>query len=431
MPAEHSLRARFLWALTAVIVVMALAFSVALGHFVQVLEQELLRRVVQIELQKMTVTETPATEQASDQEGGLRRWVAPVDQLAQLPKPLQEMRDGVREIDWNDATEVFAGKKTVGRQVYAVVADIRDVERLENQLVFLGAAVLLLTVLVAGWVATKLTRTALRPITDLVGALGTLDPAEPHPLFDAKVQTREARLIAKSVDGYQSRIAALLGREKALTDDISHQLRTPTSVIATAAELLLDDPAIAGLHRQRVLRVSRAARRMEDIIEAIVFLGRSDATVRDVKVDLKTVVNDAVGDYRHVAQAKGLELHAEVADEQWVAAPTGLPAIIVQNLLENAIRFTPNGTVSIVLEPGRLVVEDTGIGLAGVDRESIFERGYRGDASRGSGVGLDLIRRICDRLGWEVSAHDRPGGGTQFVVLWPVPGPELGTLTKN
>jgi signal transduction histidine kinase len=275
-----------------------------------------------------------------------------------------------------------------------------------------------LTVLVAGWVATKLTRTALRPITDLVTVLGKLDPAEPHPLCDENVRTREARLIAKSVDGYQSRIASLLEREKSLTDDISHQLRTPTSVIATAAELLLDDPEIAGLNRQRVFRVSRAARRMEDIVEAILFLGRGNATVPAVKVDLRAVVSEAVDDYRPVAQAKGIELHAEVTDEQWLTAPAGLPAIIVQNLLENAIQFTASGTVRMILEPGRLVVEDTGIGLAGVDKDSIFERGYRGDTSHGSGLGLDLIWRICDRLGWKVSAHERPGGGTQFVVLW-------------
>ncbi len=423
MPAEHSLRARFLWALAAVIVVMSLAFSVALGQFVQVLEQELLRRVVQIELQEMTGTEIPASDPITESGGGLRRWVAPVDQQARLPEPLQHMREGVREIEWDEATEVFAGKKIVGAQVFAVVADIRGVERLEAQLIFLGAAVLVLTVLAAGWVAMKLTRTALRPITDLVDLLGKLDPAKPHPLCDANVRTREVRLIAKSMEGYQARIASLLEREKSLTDDISHQLRTPTSVVATAAELLLDDPGIAGLNRERVFRVSRAARRMEDIVAAILFLGRGNATVPAISVDLRMVVSDAVDVYRPVAQAKGLELHAEIADEQWLAAPTGLPTIIVHNLLENAIRFTARGSVRIVLEPGQLMVEDTGIGLAGVDKESIFERGYRGDTSHGSGLGLDLIRRICDRLGWQVSAHDRPGGGTQFVVLWPSAAP--------
>ena len=423
MPAEHSLRARILWSLAAVIVVMSLAFAVALGQFVQVLEQELLRRVVQIELQEMTGTATSATDPVVDQGAGLRRWVAPVDQQARLPESLQKMREGVREIEWDDATEVFAGKKIVGGQVFAVVADISGVERLESQLIFLGVAVLVLTVLAAGWVATRLTRTALRPITDLVAVLGKLDPAEPHPLYGENVRTKEARLIAQSVDGYQARIASLLEREKSLTDDISHQLRTPTSVVATAAELLLDDTGIAGLNRERVFRVSRAARRMEDIVEAILFLGRGNATVPAMNVDLRSIVSDAVDDYRPVAQAKGLELHAELADEQWLTAPAGLPAIIVQNLLENAIRFTASGSVRVVLDPGRLLVEDTGIGLAGVNKESIFARGYRGDTSQGSGLGLDLIRRICDRLGWQVSAHDQPSGGTQFVVRWPSAAP--------
>jgi len=418
MRPEHSLRARFLWALAAVIAVMSLAFAFALSHFVEVLEQELLRRVVQIELQEMAEFAIPAIKSNSGRGGGLRRWTVRVDQQALLPEPLHHMREGVREIKWDDGTEVFAGKKIVGTQVFAVAAEIGDIERLERQLVFLGAVVLVLTILAAGWIATKLTSTALRPITDLVAALGKLDPTEPHPLYDGKVRTVEARLIARSIDAYQLRIASLLEREKSLTDDISHQLRTPTSVVGTAAELLLDDPTIDGLSRQRVLRVSRAARRMDDIVEAILFLGRGNAAVPDVKIDFRTVVREAVDDYRPVAQAKGLEVHAELADEQWVRAPTGLPGIIVQNLLENAIRFTNSGIVHIVLEPGRLVVEDTGIGLASIDKASIFLRGYRGDTSSGSGLGLDLIQRICDRLGWQVSAHDRLGGGTKFVVLW-------------
>jgi signal transduction histidine kinase len=72
----------------------------------------------------------------------------------------------------------------------------------------------------------------------------------------------------------------------------------------------------------------------------------------------------------------------------------------------------------VLLEPGRLAVEDTGVGLAGVDRQRIFERGYRSDASAGSGLGLDLIRRVCDRVGWQVSAQQRPTGGSRFEVIF-------------
>jgi len=65
-----------------------------------------------------------------------------------------------------------------------------------------------------------------------------------------------------------------------------------------------------------------------------------------------------------------------------------------------------------------MTVEDTGVGLSDVDRDRIFERGYRGDASHGSGLGLDLVRRVCDRVGWQVSAHQRFSGGTRFEVMF-------------
>lgn len=72
----------------------------------------------------------------------------------------------------------------------------------------------------------------------------------------------------------------------------------------------------------------------------------------------------------------------------------------------------------VLVVPGKLIVEDTGVGLGGVDASRIFERGYRSDASRGSGLGLDLTRRICDRVGWQVSASPRSTGGTRFEVAF-------------
>jgi signal transduction histidine kinase len=135
-------------------------------------------------------------------------------------------------------------------------------------------------------------------------------------------------------------------------------------------------------------------------------------------VDLQTVVNETVEVYRPLARAKGLELQVECSGEQLITAPPGTASIVLQNLVENAIRFTDHGSVRVLLEPGRMAVEDTGVGLSGVDRSRIFERGYRSDASPGSGLGLDLIRRVCDRVGWQVSAQQRPTGGSRFEVIF-------------
>ena len=416
MRAEHSLHSRFFWSIGVVVALLVTSFAVALALFVDVLEEELLERVVRMELQEMPGNEDQG---AVDQThvGGLRRWTVPATDPRGLPSTLRRMPEGVREITWDDGSDVFAGKLVAKGRIHAIVADIQDVERLELRLLRIGVgtafAALLLSILFAAW----LSRTALRPISTLVENLGTLDPASPRPLLVADLQTGEARRIAEAVDRYQDRITRLLEREKFLTDDISHQLRAPASVITTSSELLIDDPTVVGLARERVERIARAARRMASVVETLLFLGRDDSVNVPIAVDMRAVVNDTVEVYLPVAHAKGIELHAECDGEQWVIAPPGTAAIVLQNLIENAIRFTDRGSVRVVIEPGHMTVEDTGVGLSGVDRDRIFERGYRGDASHGSGLGLDLVRRVCDRVGWQVSAHQRFSGGTRFEVI--------------
>lgn len=421
MRTEHSLRSRLLWAFGSIVVLLITAFAVALAQFVDVLEDELLARVVNVELHEMPDHPADDPRTWTTQSGGLRRWTVAADDQTELPGPLRRMREGVREIRWDDGSYVFAGKLVVDGFVHAVAADIQDVERLERRILSIGVATALLAILLSLLLAAWLSRTALRPISTLVERLGSLDPASPVPLLAPDLQTAEARLIARAVDGYQERIKRLLEREMSLTDDISHELRTPTSVITTASELLLGDPTVAGVARQRVERIARAARKTGAVVEALLFLGREESGKGAVTVEVGGVVRDTLEIYRPVAQAKGIELFAESSSEQWITYPLGTLSIVVQNLVENAIRFTEHGSVRVLLQPGRLIVEDTGVGLAGVDANRIFERGYRSDASQGSGLGLDLTRRICDRVGWQVSAGPRSAGGTRFEVIFASP----------
>lgn len=418
MRPEHSLRSRFLWAFGSIVLLLVTAFALAMAQFISVLEDELLTRVVRIELQEMSANPVQGPTATITRTDGLRRWTVPVEDQQALPAPLRDMREGVGEIQWGDGSYVFAGKRVVDGSVRAVVADISDVERLERRLLAIGVASTLLAVLLCMLLATWLSRIALRPVSSLVERLGNLDPASPLPLVTPELQTTEARLIAQAVDGYQARIKRLLERERALTDDISHELRTPTSVIATASELLLDDPVVAGAVRRRVERIARAARKTGAVVETLLFLGREESGDTMVTVDVQDVVRETVEMFRPLAEAKGIELIADCGGEQRIAAPFGTLAIVLQNLVENAVRFTEHGSVRLLLKPGRLIVEDTGVGLDGVDATRIFDRGYRSDASRGSGLGLDLTRRICVRVGWQVSASPRSTGGTRFEVVF-------------
>jgi signal transduction histidine kinase len=115
---------------------------------------------------------------------------------------------------------------------------------------------------------------------------------------------------------------------------------------------------------------------------------------------------------------------------------TGAPvmiACVVNNLLLNAVNFTQSGAIEVKLTAEQLTVRDTGIGIPPQDLSRIFERRYRGTQSRGLGLGLYLVSRICGRLGWVIETESAEGHGTTFrirfssqmqappVVVAPVP----------
>ena len=278
---ERSLRRRLLWALIGVASLLVASFGVALGLFVNALEHELLERVVAMELDEMPARTTRARRAAADERvAGLRHWTVPVADQQRLPAPLREMPAGLREIEWDDGLDVLAGKRIEGGYIHAVVMDIGNVERLEQWLIRIGAGSAVIAFLLSLLLAARLSRAALRPISTLVERIRTVDPDNPGPPFATGRQTTETRAIAQALDDYQGRITHLLERERALTDDISHELRTPTSVIATASELLLDDSTVTGAARERVGRIARAARRTMSVVDALLFVGRGGPAPR-------------------------------------------------------------------------------------------------------------------------------------------------------
>ncbi|MDB4879743.1 MAG: phoR, partial [Gemmatimonadetes bacterium] len=146
-------------------------------------------------------------------------------------------------------------------------------------------------------------------------------------------------------------------------------------------------------------------------------------------VDVRTVVADCLAVLAPAAAAKGLAMRADVADDAAAlhADPTAFRQILV-NLLENAVRYTQDGgvTVSARAVPGATSIEvrDTGIGIAAEHLPRIFERFYRVDAGRsreqgGTGLGLAIVRHLADAHGGRVEASSILGGGTSIRVLLP------------
>jgi signal transduction histidine kinase len=144
-------------------------------------------------------------------------------------------------------------------------------------------------------------------------------------------------------------------------------------------------------------------------------------------LELSDVVRDAVSLYADVAEEKGVALETRCAPGVCVSADRNRMRQVVANLLDNAIKYTPAGgrvEVSTALDGGEavLTVTDTGVGIPPGERPRIWDRLYRGDASRserGLGLGLSLVKAVVEAHGGRVDALSSPGAGATFVVRLP------------
>ena len=188
-----------------------------------------------------------------------------------------------------------------------------------------------------------------------------------------------------------------------------HQIKTPIASMYLSLENE-DSPLSRSLGEE--------LQRIEQYVQMVLTYQRLDSVDTDYvfrECPVDPLVKGALRKFAAQFIRKGIRLDytptqkSVVTDEKWLS-------FVVEQLLSNALKYTPQGTVSIYLEDGSLCIRDTGIGIAPEDLPRIFERGYTGCNGRSdkkaSGLGLYLCRRICNNLGHNLTAESTPGVGT-------------------
>ncbi|MEW5770911.1 MAG: HAMP domain-containing sensor histidine kinase [Pseudomonadota bacterium] len=283
------------------------------------------------------------------------------------------------------------------------------------------AAMTLLSALLGFWLA----RRVLAPLTALAARVSGNDPDMPHAPGQSGFQGDEIDELTASFDRYVSRLHAFVERERLFTADVSHELRTPLAVIQGALEVIEDDPGLTPMQRDRIARIARACHEMAELTRALLHLAReeNDAGQDTPPCAMAEVVSEVVEKHRHLTQGRDVSIYLELIDAPSLPVERTLATVVVGNLVRNAIAHTDAGRVTLRLENERLVVSDTGRGIGAAELGKIFSRYYRGQDSSGSGIGLSLVKRICDLYGWRISMTSAPGEGTSAELRFPAPTP--------
>ncbi|HTK47413.1 MAG TPA: ATP-binding protein [Gemmatimonadaceae bacterium] len=214
--------------------------------------------------------------------------------------------------------------------------------------------------------------------------------------------------------------------------NVSHELKTPLTAVSGYAETLLDRSIPEEQRRRFVTTIHENATRMQRIVDDLLDLSRIESggwQPNLTLVDVDGVVHDVFSSMQPEATAKGLALDAEIAPNasRVRADPTAFRQIVL-NLVENAIRYTRAGRVTLRTRAAAagiwVEVSDTGMGIAAEHLPRIFERFYRVDAGRsraegGTGLGLAIVRHLVDAHGGRVEATSTVGRGTTVAVHFP------------
>ena len=287
----------------------------------------------------------------------------------------------------------------------------------------------------AGW---RLARRALRPVAVLTDAAGRLarEPGAAGGRLPADFRTRdELTDLAETFNELLGRLEASVARERRFTANAAHELLTPLATLRSEAEVALRRDRDAPAYREVLARVVEDAEWMGATVRGLLRLARAEALGRDpeARLDLGALVHDRADRVRAEAEAKGLALSVEAADGVCVAARPEPLAEVVDNLVQNAVKYTPpGGAVRVTLDHGggaggaaRLRVEDTGAGFDAETADRLFDRFFRADAPEvqaepGSGLGLAVVKAVAEGYGGTVRAESAGAGrGAAFEVVLP------------
>jgi signal transduction histidine kinase/DNA-binding response OmpR family regulator len=260
-------------------------------------------------------------------------------------------------------------------------------------------------------------------------------PDEAYTAF-AAMAARQLGVIITDAVSYQyerRRQLALEELDRARTEffqNVTHELRAPLTMLLTPLQDILDEPGVVlpAAARDTVETSVRAGDRLQRVVDALLDVSRAEsgALIADrEEIDLATVTADVVEGFRPIVEDR-LRLRVDTPSEPLRAyVDRTMWTTIVSNLVNNALKYTPEGEVSISLSGDDsqvvLTVSDTGIGIPQDEQAHIFERFHRvpGDQQSGSGIGLALVADMTAAHGGSVRVASEPGQGSQFVVVLP------------
>jgi two-component system OmpR family sensor kinase len=340
---------------------------------------------------------------ANDHSGGARDGDT---RLLDIP---QNIPDGIYTMSFGgESFRVLIHTVTAGRRV-AVAQETGLRDEIATGSAFRTVTPFLVLVPILLIIVAQLVKRMFSPIASLATDVNARKEQDLYPLSQQDIPV-EVRPFVAAINKLLARVGQSMETQKRFIADAAHELRSPLTAFSLQAERLAQIP-MSPQASERLADLRRGIERGRSQLDQLLTLARIQSTPVDTSssVSVLRVYRRVLEDLMPLAEAKQIDIGIESGDDVQINANEIEIQTFVKNLVDNAIRYTPEGgqvdlSVELNGKHVRLAVKDSGPGIAPAERARVFEPFYRvlGSNQEGSGLGLRIVKTIADRLGWHV-----------------------------
>ena len=369
---------------------------------------------------------------------------------------------GFRRIDFQGERPLLYVNDGPGGRLYLVFQQ----QQVSDLTLYFGAipgALVLLFIYALSFITYRLSQRAVSPLVSLAQRLETYDPkrdAGTHLDVDDLRDSADAEVttMIEALDRFTRRLEAFVVRERNFTRDASHELRTPIAVVRACLDLLERDKQRPAADQASLDRMRRAISQMQSLIENLLLLAREDELhALDETTNVNALVAEQIDLLADLARETGNTVKLTERAGLIVDAPPRMIAIVLTNLLRNALTYSRDGVVDVSVGADSVSVRDAGIGMSNADLARVFEPFFRAQARgqardeahdeasqplavSGQGLGLAIVRRLVDQFGWSLDLSSTLGHGTTVILRFTrspsaqrdrIQNPSPGTVSIN
>lgn len=401
MRPRFTLRTRIVFAFLAFGVVLSSLFAAVALTSMADFERILMTELLQAETSSLIahLHAEPSTPLPASQR--IYAYVSRASDHHDVPAELAGLPPGTHILDREGDRETYVAVSDDGAQRLYFVIDLSDIAQRETFLRWLMAGVILTGTLISGALGLLLAGRLIAPVQRLAQWVEASAPPRRDDRLRTHFANDEVGALAVAFEHYQARLDAFLTREREFTADTSHELRSPLSVIQASVDLLAEDPTVSPPGQRAIQRVHRRTAELTDLLDALLFLARHETDVAIVAEPVPVWATwQHLIDGQMLATSTSVQLHGDASVT--VLAPLRAASLVFGQLLRRAVELSNGAAVSIA-------IASTGIELspwpeAGEKTQPSVDQ-QRSD----NGLGLTLISRLCERLGWTVRSPQQPG----------------------